>query len=486
MRKSGSLPFGSRIWSAGTSYGSGSRTDAVAAFVSPLDYEPALWLKADALALANAAAVTSWTDSSGFGRHATQATADRQPTFRTGVLNSQPVVRFDGGDGLSTTSVDLSGTDKVTVFCVASMVAAGDRVLVEFSDNYNSITTGFLLFRANASNKPNWSIRGNASSGVAHTCVGTAAMAGGTGVFGIMVGQADKSFSMQDVGYSFANNWRYAYTPTGAATVSTADNTNSFSNRTFNIGARDADGTITLPMQGDIAEIIVYPTYLNSAQIQNVGNYLGAKYGAALWNPMTASIVFEGDSLTEGDKLPTSAPPHTLMGRFTDTGVWYAIPAVSGQTLAQMQADYATQIKPLRNLALGDKNVITLWGGTNDMSSPGGNVSAATALSRFYAYADTLRADGWYVIGVTMIPRDDAAAPADFEAKRAAFNADVVSNWASHFDALAQPHLRAEFDAEADAANATFYNADLVHLTAAGYALIADDLEPLFAAIGIT
>lgn len=54
------------------------------------------WLKADALSLADGDAVSSWTDSSGEGNHATQATSSKQPSYRLGVLNNYPVVRFDG------------------------------------------------------------------------------------------------------------------------------------------------------------------------------------------------------------------------------------------------------------------------------------------------------------------------------------------------------------------------------------------------------
>lgn len=456
-------------------------------FSSPLDYAPALWLRASDIAgLADAAAVTTWPDISGNSRDATQATAARQPTFRTNVLNGQPVVRFDGGDGLSTVSVDLTGTSGVTLFVVASVVAGTDRALVELSDNYNSVTTGFLLFRAAAGNFPNWAVRGNASSGVAHTAIGATAMAGGTGVFKTLVGRADKSYSMQDVAFALNNTWAYTYTPGGAATVGTVDNTNTFGNHQINIGARDADGTITLPTQGDIAEILLIPRQLTGGETQNVGNYLAGRYGSGIWSNQTALVVYEGDSLTEGDKLPSGAYPLTLQRRFTDVGVVPYIPAVSGQTLAQMQADYATQIKPLSQPSLGAKNICVLWGGTNDMVSVGGNQTAATTLSRFYTYADTLRADGFKTVGLTIIPRTDAAAPGDFETKRQAFNADVDANWASHFDAIVQLHLDAMFDAAADSANATNYNADLVHLSATGYGHVADMVETALAAIGVT
>jgi hypothetical protein len=64
-----------------------------AAAVSP---PPVLttWFKADALALANGAAVSTWPDSSGNGDNATQANSSQMPTFVTGAMNGLPVVRF--------------------------------------------------------------------------------------------------------------------------------------------------------------------------------------------------------------------------------------------------------------------------------------------------------------------------------------------------------------------------------------------------------
>jgi hypothetical protein len=64
----------------------------------PTDLEPAAWWKADALGLANADPVATWTDSSGNANSLSQATAGKRPTYRTNVINSKPVVRFDGTD----------------------------------------------------------------------------------------------------------------------------------------------------------------------------------------------------------------------------------------------------------------------------------------------------------------------------------------------------------------------------------------------------
>lgn len=56
------------------------------------------WWKASALSLSDNDAVSSWVDSSGNGNTAAQATGANQPTYKTNIVNSQPVVRFDSTD----------------------------------------------------------------------------------------------------------------------------------------------------------------------------------------------------------------------------------------------------------------------------------------------------------------------------------------------------------------------------------------------------
>ncbi len=71
--------------------------------------------RADSLALANGANVTSWADGSGNGYTATTG-ASAAPTFQGSVLNTQPVVRFGGAASL--TSAVPDGAVQQTIFVV--------------------------------------------------------------------------------------------------------------------------------------------------------------------------------------------------------------------------------------------------------------------------------------------------------------------------------------------------------------------------------
>ncbi|MCA1590977.1 MAG: hypothetical protein LC734_11470, partial [Acidobacteria bacterium] len=94
-----------------------------------------LWLKADALAgLADGTAVSSWTDSSGNGRAAAQASGTLQPLYKTAIVNSLPVVRFDGSNDFLRTG-NFTVNQPITVFAVVKAAALGADEIIFDSAN---------------------------------------------------------------------------------------------------------------------------------------------------------------------------------------------------------------------------------------------------------------------------------------------------------------------------------------------------------------
>lgn len=74
------------------------------------------WDASQITGLADTDAVTAWDDLSSAGRDLAQATGSRQPTYRTGIKNGLPVVRFDGGDVISGTA-HASTVMSIVVVC---------------------------------------------------------------------------------------------------------------------------------------------------------------------------------------------------------------------------------------------------------------------------------------------------------------------------------------------------------------------------------
>lgn len=85
---------------------------------NPLSLAPALWLDASTLSGADGTQIASWTDLSGNGRHATQATESSQPKLYNGMQNGKPSLRFDGNDVLRTAAFSSPISQPLTVFLV--------------------------------------------------------------------------------------------------------------------------------------------------------------------------------------------------------------------------------------------------------------------------------------------------------------------------------------------------------------------------------
>lgn len=85
--------------------------------IDPLTLSPYLYYDADMddPTYNDNDAVGSATDQSGNGRHATQATGTKKPTFKTNILNGRAIYRFDGGDCLQVSSVALTTFTVVVV-----------------------------------------------------------------------------------------------------------------------------------------------------------------------------------------------------------------------------------------------------------------------------------------------------------------------------------------------------------------------------------
>lgn len=111
--------------------------------VEPPDIDWFLDLDASTLALADLALVSSWTDVSGNGRHAVQATSANQPIFHAGSV-TDAYVRFDGvNDRLLTTAFASPLAQDFTVVMAVRWVAVptdtlGDSII-------SSSTSGFLI-----------------------------------------------------------------------------------------------------------------------------------------------------------------------------------------------------------------------------------------------------------------------------------------------------------------------------------------------------
>jgi hypothetical protein len=228
-------------------------------FIDPTSIpDLALWLRADSLSQSDGTAVSSWTDSSGLGRNAVQATGANQPLFKTLIVNSKPIIRFDGSnDFLKVTSL-VKGV--FTAFYVYKTSTAGTALLGEHSTNSNSAGHYF---------NPGGAAHFNAAFASASSAWDGSGVTLNNGAFRIVSQRFAGTHATHEGwvnGAAITKGTIYASGSGGIGLV-TAD---------YYIGSRAGS---SLFYNGDIAEIIIYSSALSTADRQSAEDYLSAKYG---------------------------------------------------------------------------------------------------------------------------------------------------------------------------------------------------------------
>jgi lysophospholipase L1-like esterase len=142
---------------------------------------------------------------------------------------------------------------------------------------------------------------------------------------------------------------------------------------------------------------------------------------------------------------------------------------VGGQTTQMMAADAATEVDPLFDAAR-PATVLVVWEGTNDLIygvSPPYDVRQA--YENLAAYCRARQRAGFQVVICTVLPRGQSSA---FYEARDALNAELRAHWRSFADGLADVGADKTIGADGAETNTAYYR-DTVHLTAAGYAIVA-------------
>ena len=235
---------------------------------NPLSLSPALWLDAsDAATLLDAGglaadadeAIATWSDKSGNARHATQSTSGSRPLRKTAQQNSRDVVRFDGTDDFLFAPDWHQNT--ISVFAVYKPANNANLQHVLRKGNTPGTSLEFAMRAASATT----ALFGACTSAfVSNTQAkpGSGAPLIHTGVYD---GAAVESW-VNGAGYT------------------TAAQTGNIFNGSFRlrIGAAlvtESDAAAAaFSLQGDIAEILIFPTALSTTNRQAVESYLNQKW----------------------------------------------------------------------------------------------------------------------------------------------------------------------------------------------------------------
>lgn len=221
--------------------------NAPVAFGDPTDIPGLmLWLDAGSLSLSNNDPVPTWADSSAEGNDAAQATSGKRPIYKTNIINSLPVVRFDGADDVLelTTNLDLP---EFSIFMVIKKASAG-------SGYHVPITFKQAPTFARTPSLDEW---GMYVSGE---------ISGGASV---------NAFKVLSIVARAANDIDFV---TDGSLVNRTSGSAYLTGTRSLIGANTAGASEQHWLDGDIAEIVVYDSALSTGDRTDVEDYLATKY----------------------------------------------------------------------------------------------------------------------------------------------------------------------------------------------------------------
>ncbi len=238
----------------------------------------AIWLKANTGVTTGA--TLTWADQSGNSRNGVQATATNQPTLTATSINYNPALTFDGTN------------DYLTVQNLAGLPTGAAQV-EEFAVANNLNTAGnwqHILVYGTGSSTQMFSTGklNNSASAI-------------TALYGFNAASSWLEFTggapvLLDGKYTGTEGWISTYGTFKGSVVSSA-------NKTTAAGYVGVDAALaaTTHWNGNIPEVILYPTNLAAGDAQKVNSYLAIKYGITLYQTPAlnylasdASVIWNG------------------------------------------------------------------------------------------------------------------------------------------------------------------------------------------------
>lgn len=244
-------------------------------------------------------------------------------------------------------------------------------------------------------------------------------------------------------------------------------------------------------MTGYIAVEIMYNRYLTDNEMKQVNAYISAKYAVPMrFNDSYYSqtkrdlILCDGDSLTEGHlSTLTQNYPHLLQTVYR-LNADIRNDGIGGQQLATPTFNATQRADPF--LKTSAMSFYPFLIGSNDLAA---NLGAVTYYNNLVTWCQARRAAGWKVGVMTVLSRAGALTNgqtiAGFEADRETANALTRANWPTFADALIDTGSNTDITingvsipvsnigAPTAYSNLTYFQSDQVHLTNAGYAILA-------------
>jgi len=317
----------------------------------------ALWLKADAINTNDAVTqvrlsgsdvfVKQWNDQGDVGNNASNGTDGDQPQYIAGALNGKPVLRFvqdddDNGDRLYLGDLSAQFPSAGSIFVVATINTDG---------RYN-------LF-GNRDNDERWVAD---TWGESHPGSFRGGRADGTFTQGSWPTTGSHVYALE------SSSAIFRMLIDGAQIGSDSADYNNGSGQNWTIGNRATSGQ---PLNGDIAELILFDRVLTTEEAEMVGGYLADKYG-----------------------ITTAYPPSTPQAKIRTFGPGAVInQATTNITWAVPWGSDVSKLAPTFNVSIG-ATADPVSGSTNNFITPQTYtiISSDSALTNVYTVTVTVLA----------------------------------------------------------------------------------------------
>lgn len=236
---------------------------------------------------------------------------------------------------------------------------------------------------------------------------------------------------------------------------------------------KDIGGWAAYPFKKDIAEILIYDRSLTDAEVLQVQSYIDTKYAFTSFDISgTNRIMFVGNSMSAAFVPPYPIYPHSIFNTLNASNNWIAQRFAEGGWITTQLVVGNPYLNQRTQCPISGNDIIIFWEGTNDIW---GGATAIQSEANINTACSGWRALGYKIVVVTILPR--SATGSFTEAKRLAANILIRANYAGYADAIADVGADALMGQTGDETNLTYYTADQVHPTVAGYTRLAGIIQ---------
>lgn len=424
---------------------------------SPITLAPDLWLKGDGPFWADSGRTTTatttamaWDDISGHARHAIAPAAANRIKLRTDAIPGHTVGFFDGLDSYLFSSGLSWDFSVFTLFVRLIPTRARVSGVIASGAEYTYLNDTIYGIQ--------WMDTANLGAGVGQTVT----FQSGPSATKIRVDGTETDGS-----------------PRGAAITSSG----------VKLGNIMAGGPN--PAQFSLAELVLCARVCSAGEIASMESYLTALTVGPVYPIASPLVAFHGNSITEGTNTTALDGYWGVAVRARSPQPYFFRYGFSGYTIANLIDDFSTVIGPLYS-ASRTHNILVMWEITNSLGTGSTDVQA---ISDLVTYCTAAKAQGWTIILLDCLDRQQAGLPANFTTYRASVNSTLSTQFSvATADSLVWAAGSGSVAAVADylvkvstitqlldSTNQTYYDSSFTHPSSAGHALIG---PPVASALG--